>query len=97
MINENQIIAIEKANYIDNYRIRLHFNDQTTQTIDFGHFILTSNNPHIAKYSDLTIFKNFSITDGDLEWNDYDLCFPIADLYENKNIGNPHHDSNEAA
>ena len=22
--------------------------------------------------------------DGDSEWNDYDLCFPVVDLYENK-------------
>ncbi len=97
MITKNQIITIEKADYIDTYRIRLHFNDQSTQMIDFENFILSSNNPHIAKYSDLAIFKNFSITDGDLEWNDYDLCFPIADLYENKNIGNIRHGSNEAA
>jgi len=25
--------------------------------------------------------KQFSITYGDLEWNDYELTFPIADLY----------------
>lgn len=97
MITENQIILIENADYINGYKIRLHFNDKTTQTIDFENFILSSTNPHIAKYSDLAIFKNFSITDGDLEWNDYDLCFPIADLYENQNIGNIRHGSNEAA
>lgn len=97
MITENQIILIENADYLNGYKIRLHFNDKTTQTIDFENFILSSHNPHIAKYSDLEIFKKFSITDGDLEWNDYDLCFPIADLYENQNIGNIRHGSNEAA
>ncbi len=25
----------------------------------------------------------YNLDDGDLEWNDYDLCFPVADLYEN--------------
>lgn len=97
MIAENQTILIENADYLDGYKIRLQFNDQTTQAIDFKNFICLSNNPHIAKYSDLELFKNFSITDGDLEWNDYDLCFPIADLYENQNIGNVRHGSNEAA
>lgn len=97
MIAEDQIILIENADYLNEYKIRLQFNDQTTQTIDFENFICSSNNPHIAKYADLAIFKNFSITDGDLEWNDYDLCFPIADLYENQNIGNIRHGSNEAA
>ncbi|MFZ2890701.1 DUF2442 domain-containing protein [Sulfuricurvum sp.] len=97
MITNDQIILIENADYLNGYKLRLHFNDKTTQTIDFENFILSSTNPHIAKYSDLAIFKNFSITDGDLEWNDYDLCFPIADLYENQNIGNIRHGSNEAA
>ena len=27
-------------------------------------------------------FRQFSIEHGDLIWNDYDLCFPMADLYE---------------
>lgn len=97
MITEDQIILIENADYLNGYKICLHFNDQTTQTIDFENFIRSSHNPHIAKYSDLALFKNFSITDGDLEWNDYDLCFPIADLYENQNIGNVRQGSNEAA
>jgi hypothetical protein len=97
MITEGQIITIESSEYIDGYKIRLQFNDQTTQTINFENFILSSHNLHIAKYSDLAIFKNFSITDGDLEWNDYDLCFPIIDLYENKNIGDFLDNSNEAA
>ncbi len=25
--------------------------------------------------------KNFRVEHGDLVWGDYDLCFPIADLY----------------
>lgn len=97
MIAENQIILIENAEYVGGYKIRLHFNDKMTQIIDFENFICTSNNPHIAKYSDLTLFKNFSITDGDLEWNDYDLCFPIADLYQNQNIGHVRQGFNEVA
>jgi hypothetical protein len=97
MITEGQIITIESAEYVNGYKIRLQFNDQTTQTINFENFIRSSHNPHIAKYSNLELFKNFSITDGDLEWNDYDLCFPIIDLYEYKNIGDVRHGSNEAA
>jgi hypothetical protein len=22
------------------------------------------------------------VRDGDIDWNDYELCFPIADIYE---------------
>ena len=29
-------------------------------------------------------FSNFSLKDGNLNWNDYDLIFPIADLYNDQ-------------
>jgi len=32
---------------------------------------------------DLELFMSFELSDGDLIWNDYDLVFPIIDLYEN--------------
>ena len=38
----------------------------------------------IKKYLNPDEFKKFTIEYGDLTWNDYDLCFPIADLYEGK-------------
>lgn len=92
-----KVLKVEKAQYREGYKVALVFNDGKIQTIDFESFICSSKNPNIAKYKDLKLFQAFSITDGDLEWNDYDLCFPIADLYENKNIGITNNDSNEAA
>ncbi|MGZ5207827.1 MAG: DUF2442 domain-containing protein [Sulfuricurvum sp.] len=97
MIQPNQFITIEQAVYMGDYKIRLVFNDEKIQIIDFHHFIDSSYNPEIVKYKNLELFKQFSITEGDLEWNDYDLCFPIADLYENKNIGVSNDNSNVAA
>jgi len=29
-------------------------------------------------------FKEFQIIDGNLNWNDYDLIFPIYDLYQGR-------------
>ena len=83
MIAENQTITIQEAKYIERYKINIIFNDNSSQLIDFYPFLSNSLNPHINKYLDINKFKNFSIHEGDLEWNDYDLCFPIADLYEN--------------
>lgn len=97
MIRENQVVTVQKVEYVEGYKLRLTFNDDRIQLIDFADFILHSTNPHIHKYRELALFKAFRITDGDLEWNDYDLCFPIADLYENKNIGHRSSGSDEAA
>ena len=84
MIADNQIIIIKEAKYIKEYKIKITFNDNSIQLIDFYPFLSSSLNPHIRKYLDINEFKKFKINEGDLEWNDYDLCFPIADLYENK-------------
>lgn len=74
-----QIIA---ARYLKNYQIEFEFDDQTKKVVDFENFLNQVKNPMIKKYLDLTVFKNFTLRDGDIDWNDYELCFPIADIYE---------------
>lgn len=83
MIDENKIVNIEKVKYLGDYKLKLAFNDGVEQVIDFGPFLSNSLNPFINKYLDLKEFMKFELDNGDLEWNDYDLCFPVADLYEN--------------
>jgi len=97
MIRKDQVITVQKAQYMEDYKLQVTFNDGRIQIIDFADFLLHSTNPHIQKYRELELFKDFQITDGDLEWNDYDLCFPVADLYENRNIGHRSSGSDEAA
>ena len=83
MITEGQVITIKKVQYSGEYKLSLLFNDDTEQTVDLYPFLANSLNPLIRKYLDLNKFKKFKLESGDLQWNDYDLCFPIADLYEN--------------
>lgn len=78
------MITIKEATHIDDYKLQLVFNDQSSQLVDFQAFLSRSLNPLIRKYLAPEEFAKFEIDEGDLEWNDYDLCFPIADLYENR-------------
>jgi len=66
------------------YKIKLIFSDGTEQIVDFGPFLEKSQHPSIRKYLELNRFKSFKVVDGNLNWNDYDLIFPIADLYEGR-------------
>jgi hypothetical protein len=75
-------IEINSAVYIGDYAIRLFFNDGVCKLVDFKSFLEKSSHPSIKKYLDESKFKEFLIVDGNLNWNDYDLIFPIADLYE---------------
>ena len=78
---QTELIEINSAVYIGDYAIRIFFNDGLFKLVDFKAFLESSSHPSIKKYLDETKFKQFIILDGNLNWNDYDLIFPIADLY----------------
>jgi hypothetical protein len=75
-------IKITAARYLTDYKIEFEFDDQTRKVIDFESFLNQAKNPMLKKYLDLTVFKNFTLRDGDIDWNDYELCFPISAIYE---------------
>jgi hypothetical protein len=77
-------LYIDAATYQDDYKLVLTFNTGELKTVDFSSFINQSLHPDIKKYQNLELFKQFSLTNGDLQWHDYELCFPIADLYQNQ-------------
>lgn len=77
-----KVVQIESARYVAPYKLRLQFDDGHESTVDFGPFLKSSVHPSIRAYLDLKRFKNFMIEDGVLHWNDFDLVFPIAELYQ---------------
>jgi hypothetical protein len=77
-------IEIKSACYIGDFVIRILFNDSKQKLIDFKPFLENSLHPSIRKYLDENKFKQFKIIDGNLNWNDYDMIFPLEDLYEGK-------------
>ena len=77
-------IEITAARYLKDYQIEFEFNDETKTRIDFEPFLKQAKNPMLKKYLDLNELKNFTVRDGDIDWNDYELCFPIADIYEGR-------------
>jgi len=76
------LIEIKSAKYIGDFAIRLFFNDGFNRLIDFKPFLESSLHPSIRKYLNEKIFREFKIIDGNLNWNDYDLIFPIDNLYD---------------
>jgi hypothetical protein len=75
------VINLESAEYIEDYKLQLRFSDGQERLVDFGPFLHQSLNPLIGQYLELERFKEFRLEYGDLVWNDYELCFPVADLY----------------
>jgi len=79
-------ISITDAKYLDNYKIKLKFNDKKENIIDLSDFILNSKHPDIQKYKDEELLKKFQLDYGELHWNDWELAFPIYDLYTNQKL-----------
>ena len=78
------IIEIISARYIGDYAIRIFFSNGLNKLVDFKSFLESSLHPSIRKYLDEDKLKDYQIIDGNLNWNDYDLIFPIEDLLEGK-------------
>ena len=76
------VISITRADYINEYKIRFFFSDGVERIIDFGEVLSSAKNPMTKKYLDKNQFKNFTIEFGDIQWNDYEMCFPIWDIHE---------------
>jgi len=80
----NNLIEVKSANNIGDYAIRVFFNDGSNRLVDFKPFLEASLHPSIHKYLNEALFTQFKIIDGNLNWNDYDLIFPVEHLYKGK-------------
>ena len=86
------IINILTAELVGDYRIRIRFervslasgHDDAEQTVDFKRFLSDSAHPEIRAWLDPDRFAGFRVEYGELVWGDYELCFPMIDLYRNK-------------
>ncbi len=79
---ETDAIEISDVQYESGYKLNLSFNDGRIRIVDFGPFLEKAQHPEIRKYLSLEKFKKFTFEHGYFYWNDYDLSFPIDDLYE---------------
>lgn len=76
-----QFLEVTEAKYVSGYKLLLTFNDGTVRVVDFVPFLANARNPDTTDYRDLEQFKRFHVEDGDLMWGDYQMIFPIMDLY----------------
>ncbi len=84
MKKTNKVIQITGAKYLKKYTLEITFSDHKTQVIDFELFLKRSTHPDIVKYQNINKFKKYQIQDGELMWGDFEMIFPIMDLYNNK-------------
>jgi hypothetical protein len=79
-----KIIEITNARGLEGHKIRIEFRDGTTKVVDFSAFLQSARDPVTRRYLDPRKFRQFTIRHGNLNWNDYEMCFPVADLYRGR-------------
>ena len=77
-------INILSAEQDGEFRLRLRFDDGTVQTVDFKPFLLHARHADLRAWLVPQHFAKFRIEYGELVWGDYELCFPMIDLYRNQ-------------
>ena len=75
-------VKIINAQYLEDYKILLLFNDNKSLTVDFSELLKNSPYPNEKKFLDKPLFQQYKIELGDLVWNDYDMCFQAKNLYK---------------
>ena len=78
--NDLSMPNVVNAKYIRDYALYVEFSNGEKKEVNFGDFLKKAIHPSIKKYLDTNIFKQFKIKNGNLNWNNYDLIFPVNDL-----------------
>ena len=75
-------VDIVAAESVGRHCLKVTFSDGHVSTVDFGPFLRTSLNPETSQFLNERRFKKFTLAHGNLVWGDYEMCFPLEDLYE---------------
>jgi len=80
--------SVVKAEYVGDYTLEIAFSDGHKNFVSLKDFLFrraNQNDPCVSKFADEECFKKFYIEDGNLNWDDFDMIFPLEDLYS-KNV-----------
>lgn len=76
-------LAIKSAKHKIGHILEVEFDDGHIANVDFAPFIFSSEHPDYEKYKSVKAFLQFEIVDGNLNWDDYTMIFPVEDIYKN--------------
>lgn len=78
------VLFVKSAKHIKSHILDVEFSDGEHRLIDFAPFIFSVGHPDYDRYKSEAGFLGFKIEDGNLNWDDYTMIFPVEDLYTKK-------------
>ncbi|MCX2781527.1 DUF2442 domain-containing protein [Microbulbifer thermotolerans] len=79
-------LLVKSAKHKIGHILEIKFNDGHVACVDFAPFIFSNGHPDYEPYKSVENFLDFEIVDGNLNWDDYTMIFPVEDLYNNRLI-----------
>jgi hypothetical protein len=81
---DTTVLRLASAETAGAHKLRLTFADGKVTVVDFGPFLRAAKHPDLRRYLQKEVFAKYVVEDGQLHWNDFDLVFPLAELYDGK-------------
>ncbi|MCS6260651.1 DUF2442 domain-containing protein [Shewanella baltica] len=81
-------LSVVDAKHLTGHILEITFNNGHKEVVDFASFIFSVGHPDYEAYKNVETFLRFKIEDGNLNWDDYTMIFPVEDLYSNRVIKN---------
>ena len=78
---ETKFPKVVSALYVGDFAIRVNFDDGHEKLVDFKSFIFNSTNPDMKKFESENYFCGFQIERGNINWYEYEMIFPVGNLY----------------
>jgi hypothetical protein len=82
-------LSVVNAQHITGHILDITFSDGHSSVVDFAPFIFSVGHPDYEPYKKLDNFLAYNLEDGNLNWDDYTMIFPVEDLYHNRLIKRP--------
>lgn len=79
-------LYVKGAKHVKSHILEIEFSNGEKKILDFAPFIFSAGHPDYERYKTETGFLTFIIEDGNLNWDDYTMIFPVEDLYSGKLI-----------
>ncbi len=77
-------LSVVKVKPLAGHILEISLNDSHTSIVDFAPFIFGVCHPDYEQYRSVESFLTFEIEDGNLNWGDYTMIFPVENLYSNR-------------
>ena len=78
------VLSVKAAKHLTGHILEIEFSDGHFERVDFAPFIFSVGHPDYEPYKSVEGFLRFEIRDGNLNWDDYTMIFPVEDLYRNR-------------